>query len=60
MARAVHYLHMKGISHRDIRPSNFLVDLRGRILLGDFGSAKSIGKSNSTLCYVGGRPYRAP
>ena len=41
MTRAIHYLHMKGICHRDIRPSNFLINSKGRLFLSDFGSAKS-------------------
>lgn len=59
MARAMHYLHMKGISHRDIRPSNFMVDNKGRLFLGDFGSAK-YNNNQDSVCYVGERPYRAP
>ena len=42
MVRAVHYLHLKGICHRDVRPDNILVDARGRLVLADFGSAKRI------------------
>jgi len=49
MVRGVHYLHMKGISHRDIRPSNFMVDFKGRILLGDLGLAIRTGKSDLTI-----------
>ena len=60
MVRAVHYLHMKGICHRDIRPSNFLVDIKGRLCLTDFGSAKSIKSGEWSVFYLGGRPYRAP
>ena len=60
MVRALHYVHMKGVCHRDIRPGNFLVDINGRIVLSDFGSAKSLRFKESRVCYVGGRAYRAP
>ena len=60
MTRALHYLHMKGICHRDVRPSNFLVDGKGRLFLTDFGSAKRTDKKESSVCYIGGRSYRAP
>lgn len=40
MARSVFYIHSKGITHRDINPSNFVMKKNGRIALCDFGSAK--------------------
>ena len=49
---------MKGVSHRDIRPSNFMVDSKGRLFLRDFGSAK-YKNSQDSICYVGEGPYRA-
>jgi serine/threonine protein kinase len=60
MARALHYLHIKGICHRDVRPSNFLMDQNGRVRLTDFGSAKAVKTNDTSLCYLGSRPYRAP
>jgi serine/threonine protein kinase len=60
MARAVFYLHSKAVTHRDIRPDNFLMRKSGRVALGDFGSAKSIRKGDSSLAYLNGRSYRAP
>jgi serine/threonine protein kinase len=44
MARSIHYVHSKGICHRDVKPSNFLFDRNGRVYLSDFGSAKYIKK----------------
>lgn len=35
-----------GIVHRDIKPENLLVDLKGRLIIGDFGFANEDCHSN--------------
>ena len=40
IAEAVAYSHRKGVLHRDVKPSNILIDPLGTPYLGDFGLAK--------------------
>lgn len=41
VADALAHLHSKNIFHRDIKPANIMVDRTGRVLVLDFGIAKS-------------------
>jgi len=61
LMRGLNYVHSKGITHRDIKPQNLLVDPSCHILkICDFGSAKKLLAEEESVSYITSRYYRAP
>ena len=53
VADALEYAHQQGIQHRDVKPSNLLLDMRGTIWVTDFGLAKVAGPDAEDLTHTG-------
>src|ERR1051325_8154917 len=63
IARAVHHAHQRGVLHRDIKPTNVLLDDLGQPHLTDFGLAKILQDRSDfaqSLAVVGTPGYMAP
>jgi serine/threonine protein kinase/tetratricopeptide (TPR) repeat protein len=61
-ADALHYAHTEGIIHRDIKPANLILSTDKRIMIADFGLAKSSEDASVTMTgsFIGTLRYVSP
>jgi WD40 repeat protein/predicted Ser/Thr protein kinase len=62
LARSIHVAHQNGVLHRDLKPTNILVDRQRRLRITDFGVAKRLNQSGvmTTAGRVTGTPAYMP
>src|SRR5882757_7288282 len=62
VCRALDSAHSEGVIHRDLKPQNIMRDKQGRIVVMDFGLARSLGDSGMTQtgAIVGTMEYMSP
>jgi serine/threonine-protein kinase len=59
IARAVHYVHQRGVWHRDLKPANILFDGLGQARVADFGLAVPVDGTGDAAA-AGTPAYMAP
>ena len=63
IASAVHFAHQRGVLHRDLKPTNILMDAEGGPHITDFGLAKLLEDESDltlTLAVMGTPAYMSP
>ena len=49
VAESLHFAHGEGVVHRDVKPSNIMIDSRGRPVVTDFGIARVMTAQSITV-----------
>lgn len=58
---ALHYLHAElKVIHRDVKPSNILINRKGEVKMCDFGISGYLVDSVAKTIDAGCKPYMAP
>lgn len=60
IARAIHYAHTRGVLHRDLKPTNVIIDKEGQPQITDFGLTKGIHEPDKTGKGAGSPNFMAP